>query len=122
MAGAERRNALQLLDDTKIANGRITLRADKGYDTRDFVAGCRERNITPHVAQNQHAKRRSAIDGRTTGNRRLRHQSAAAQASRGDLRLDEDRRRLSTNTVPRSGSNTVCWVSRRMRLQPRENE
>lgn len=63
---AERRNALQLLDDTKITNGRITLGADKGYDTRDFVAACRERNITPHVAQNQHAKRRSAIDGRTT--------------------------------------------------------
>lgn len=43
-----------------------TLAADKGYDTRDFVRGCRERHITPHVAQNQHARRRSAIDGRTT--------------------------------------------------------
>jgi len=45
---------------------RLTLAADKGYDTRDFVRGCRERHITPHVAQNQHAHRRSAIDGRTT--------------------------------------------------------
>lgn len=45
---------------------RITLAADKGYDTRDFVRGCRERGATPHVAQNQHARRRSAIDGRTT--------------------------------------------------------
>ena len=25
---------------------------DKGYDTRDFVAGCREIGVTPHVAQN----------------------------------------------------------------------
>lgn len=44
----------------------MTLAADKGYDTRDFVRDCRERHITPHVAQNQHARRRSAIDGRTT--------------------------------------------------------
>jgi transposase len=45
---------------------RITLAADKGYDTRDFVRDCRERGVTPHVAQNQHARRRSAIDARTT--------------------------------------------------------
>ena len=45
---------------------RLTLAADKGYDSRDFVRGCRERRITPHVAQNQNARRRSAIDGRTT--------------------------------------------------------
>ncbi len=45
---------------------RITLAADKGYDTKDFARACRERCITPHVAQNKHARRRSAIDGRTT--------------------------------------------------------
>jgi IS5 family transposase len=39
--------------------------ADKLYDTADFVAGCRERGCTPHVAQNDRC-RRSAIDGRTT--------------------------------------------------------
>jgi hypothetical protein len=30
----------------------VTLGADKGYDTRDFVAQLRERNVTPHVAMN----------------------------------------------------------------------
>ncbi|MFQ5457559.1 MAG: IS5 family transposase [Myxococcota bacterium] len=45
---------------------RVTLGADKGYDTRGFVAELRARNVTPHVAQNT-AGRRSAIDGRTTG-------------------------------------------------------
>lgn len=45
---------------------RATLGGDKGYDTADFVAGCRELKITPHVAQNEHARHRSAIDGRTT--------------------------------------------------------
>ena len=42
-----------------------TLGADKGYDTRDFVADLRISGITPHVAQNNGARRRSAIDGRT---------------------------------------------------------
>ena len=42
-----------------------TLGADKGYDTRDFIAALRARGITPHVAQHT-THRRSAIDGRTT--------------------------------------------------------
>ncbi len=42
-----------------------TLGADKGYDTRDFVADIRFAGITPHVDQNIQACRRSAIDGRT---------------------------------------------------------
>jgi hypothetical protein len=43
-----------------------TLGADKGYDTRDFVADIRFAGITPHVAQNIQARRRSAIERRTT--------------------------------------------------------
>jgi hypothetical protein len=42
-----------------------TVGGDKNYDTAAFVAGCRERGCTPHVAQND-TNRRSAIDGRTT--------------------------------------------------------
>jgi transposase len=45
---------------------RITLGADKGYDTKDFVANCRQLNVTPHVAQNIGKRRRSAVDARTT--------------------------------------------------------
>ncbi len=44
---------------------RVTLGADKGYDTRDFIAELRHMHITPHVAQNR-TKRRSAVDERTT--------------------------------------------------------
>ena len=62
---AEREIALQMLEGVG-GDGRITVGADKGYDTRDFVRDSRERNVVPHVAQNQHARRRSAIDGRTT--------------------------------------------------------
>jgi transposase len=43
---------------------RITVAGDKGYDTRDFVAGLRAMRVTPHLAQ--YTGRRSAIDGRTT--------------------------------------------------------
>jgi len=60
---AEREAALDMIDDN--ADPGSTIGADKGYDTADFVAGCRERGCTPHVAQNN-TKRRSAIDARTT--------------------------------------------------------
>ncbi|HEU4389684.1 MAG TPA: IS5 family transposase [Blastocatellia bacterium] len=44
---------------------RVTMGADKAYDTQEFVEKVREANVTPHVAQNNRRKR-SAIDGRTT--------------------------------------------------------
>jgi IS5 family transposase len=43
-------------------DSQVTVGADKGYDTKGFVADARALNATPHVAQ----KQRSAIDGRTT--------------------------------------------------------
>ena len=64
---AERLAALEMIDGIVDPNGtrRITIGADKGFDAGDFVAELRERNATPHIAQNQ-SGRRSAIDGRTT--------------------------------------------------------
>ncbi len=44
---------------------RVTLGADKNYDTQGFVDDVRCANVTPHVAQNT-SNRSSAIDGRTT--------------------------------------------------------
>lgn len=44
---------------------RITIGADKAYDTQDFVQSLRTLQATPHVAQNCNG-RKSAIDGRTT--------------------------------------------------------
>lgn len=61
---AERETALLLLDQSARAGPR-TLGADRGYDTAAFVADCRARNVTPHVAQHT-GRRRSAIDRRTT--------------------------------------------------------
>jgi transposase len=61
----ERRAALQLLAGTQ-GKKRKTVAADKAYDTQDFVAGCRDQGVTPHVIQNFSDRRRSNIDGRTT--------------------------------------------------------
>jgi transposase len=69
---AERRAAEAMAKaKRKQARRRITLGADKGYDSADHIAKLREAGVTPHVAQNNqpnkagHA-RASAIDGRTT--------------------------------------------------------
>ena len=48
---------------------RITVSGDKGYDTRDFVAGCRALNVTPHAAQNHARPGGSALDARATRHR-----------------------------------------------------
>jgi len=63
---AERDVVPRLIDEAREDGFRPrTLGADKGYDTQACVADLRERNVTPHVAQNT-SGRRSAIDGRTT--------------------------------------------------------
>jgi transposase len=62
---AEREAALRMLDRQERRRRRLTLGADKGYDSREFIAGLRQRRVTPHVAQNQNG-RRSAVDGRVT--------------------------------------------------------
>ena len=60
----ERAAALEMLGHRATA-ARITVGADKGYDTRDFVEALRLLQVTPHVAQNT-SHRSSAIDARTT--------------------------------------------------------
>jgi IS5 family transposase len=61
---AERHAAMLMLE--QIPGGhRVTLGADKAYDTKDFVCECRNMKVTPHVAQNTKRSGGSAIDGRT---------------------------------------------------------
>ena len=62
---AKRWAALVMLDENLPGNRRITVAGDRGYDTREFVAGCRALRVTPHVAQNQARPGGSALDGRT---------------------------------------------------------
>jgi len=62
---AERQAALDMIVRHSPGSRRLTLGADKAYDTKAFVAGLRDFNVVPHVAQNT-SNRASAIDGRTT--------------------------------------------------------
>jgi transposase len=72
---AERRAALDMIHRHSPGSTRqLTLGADKGYDSADFVTELRQACVTPHVAQKA---RHSAIDGRTT-----RHEGYALSQKR----------------------------------------
>jgi transposase len=61
---AERDAALDMVGRIE-GDQRVTVGADKGYDTRGFVQEMRDRNVTPHVSRNTNRQGGSAIDGRT---------------------------------------------------------
>ena len=63
--GTAERDAAIAMVEALGGTQRVTLGADKNYDTRDCVDRLRCANATPHVAQNT-SNRSSAIDGRTT--------------------------------------------------------
>src|SRR5712671_5800710 len=60
--GTAERDAAVVMIESIPGDDRVTIGADKGYDTKGFVADARALNATPHVAQKKH----SAVDGRTT--------------------------------------------------------
>src|SRR5262250_903113 len=64
--GTAERDAALVMIEAIPGDHQVTVGADKNYDTKDFVSEARNLNATPHVAQNIHARRSSAIDGRTT--------------------------------------------------------
>lgn len=67
---AERKAALDMIHShSPGSTRRLTLGADKGYNSADFVRDLRQACVTPHVARKA---RHSAIDGRT-----IRHEGYA---------------------------------------------
>jgi transposase len=104
---AEREAALVLLEQIA-GTRRVTVGADKGYDTKAFVAECRHLNVTPHVAQNVKRNGGSAVDGRTT-----RHQGYAI-SQRKRKRIEECFGWLKTIALMRKvrhrGIEKVGWV------------
>jgi hypothetical protein len=113
---AERTTAIELLARLPRRARRRTVAADKGYDTRAFVADCRQLGVTPHVAPHTNG-RRSAIDGRTTRHRAPDQSTDPAEDRRG-LRLDQDHRRRSQ--APPQGATTQPGLvpPHRRHLQP----
>lgn len=64
--GTAERDAALLMAERIEGSQRVTVAADKGYDTKELVREMRDMNVTPHVAQNDKRRGGSAIDGRTT--------------------------------------------------------
>jgi transposase len=64
-SGTAERDAALLMVENIPGDHKVTVGADKAYDTKEFVEETRNMKATPHVAQNN-KRRRSAIDGRTT--------------------------------------------------------
>jgi len=62
----ERDAAVAMIGELPLTGRRITLGADKLFDTRDCVAALRRMRVTPHLAQYHRVRGGSAIDGRTT--------------------------------------------------------
>src|SRR6478672_4618300 len=107
-SGTAERDAAMLMAERVEGADRITLAADKGYDTKDFVSEMRGMNVTPHVSQNTKRAGGSAIDGRTT-----RH--AGYQVSqRKQKRIEEVFGWVKTVGMLRKtrhrGLETVAWV------------
>ena len=104
---AERDAGLVMLE--QIPGGhRVTVGADKAYDTRDFVSECRNMKVTAHVAQNTKRSGGSAIDGRTA-----RHEGYAVSQKKRK-RIEECFGWLKTIALMRKvrhrGIEKVGWV------------
>jgi transposase len=104
---AERDAALVMLERLP-EDSRVTVGADKAYDTKDFVAECRNMQVTPHVAQNIKRSGGSAIDERTT-----RHDGYAISQKKRK-RIEESFGWLKTIALMRKvrhrGIHKVGWV------------
>lgn len=104
---AERDAALVMLERLP-GDKRVTVGADKAYDTKDFVAECRNIKVTPHVAQNVKRSGGSAIDERTT-----RHVGYAISQEKRK-RIEESFGWLKTIALMRKvrhrGIHKVGWV------------
>src|SRR6202142_787418 len=104
---AERDAALVMLEQIP-GTKQVTVGGDKGYDTADFVAECRNLKVTPHVAQNLERPGGSAIDARTT------HHAGYAISQRKRKRVEECFGWLKTIALLRKvrhrGVFKVGWV------------
>ena len=76
----ERDAAIMMLGELPLTTRRVTVGADKLYDTRAWVTAVRQMRITPHVAASVHRRGGSAIDGRT-----LRHAGYAVSQQKRKL-------------------------------------
>jgi transposase len=106
--GTAERDAAMVMLEQLPGGHRVTVGADKAYDTREFVSECRNMKVTPHVAQNTKRSGGSAIDGRT-----VRHEGYEI-SQRKRKRIEECFGWLKTIALMRKvrhrGIEKVGWV------------
>jgi len=103
-ATPERRAALAMINRRCPGAKRITLGADKAYDTADFVTDLRAINVTPHIAVKLKG---SALDGRTT-----RH-AGYAVSQRISKRIEETfgwDKTVGTAAKTHAARHRPCWL------------
>ena len=74
--GTAERDAAVVMLASLSGDERVTVGADKGYDTKGFVADARALNATPHVAQRNTAQ----LTGELRGTRAIGSASRSASA------------------------------------------
>jgi hypothetical protein len=121
--GTAERDAGLLMLDRRTGRRRITLGADKAYYVSAFVDELRARAVIP-----AHRRRRPRDQDRQAAQdqdrwphhapSRLCREPAHPQAHRGELRLDQDRRRPGQDPPPRPRACGVDVHAHRGRLQP----
>lgn len=99
------------------ATKRIPLGADKGYDTKGFIADCRELIVTAHVAEHRQAQK--------IGHRCAHHFAAGlrgkpteTEAHRRGVGVDEVGSGVSEVAVCGAGADSNGRLPRRCRVQP----
>ena len=105
---AERDAALLMLAEKQEGRSRrITVGADKAYDTKDFVSTVRELNVTPHVTKNDNGRTQQP-GPQNHAPARLCHQPEPPMADRKGIRMAEANRPAAPGQVARSGESGLA--------------
>ena len=96
----------------------LSVGADRGYDTKAFVAERWDLSIIPHIAQK---KRWSAIDGRTTRHERYRSSWKARKRVESIVWVDEDGGRVQAESLSWVGADRTVWGVGGDGVQPGED-
>ena len=111
----ERAAALEMLGHVAVTH-RVTVGADKGYDTRDFVEALR---LLHDPARGPEHLAPVECDRSTHhAPRRLRREPGETQARGGDLRVAEDRRAAAQGAAPGLGARALDVPLRLGGVQP----
>lgn len=97
---AERDAAKAMLGEVANKKRRITVAADKNYDTKGFVEAARELKVTPPRGSEHRTQRRFSHRRPHHPAQRLCSQSEVPQTDRGGIRLAQDHRTIPPDPLP----------------------